>query len=193
MGVGRFAGPASWACAASLSARRRLALFRIDPANARPVPSADGRGGCPSVVHFQDTYPLHMLSLASVRTLEVRVQKDARLQRLDVRRFRANIILSGAQEYDEDSWKAVRFENPDHGVPAVFDVSCRTIRCKMPNVDPDTGVRHKSEPDHALRTYRNVDESAPKLGCLGVQLCPVFPAAGRPECPECLLEVGMKV
>lgn len=44
----------------------------------------------------------------------------------------------------------------------------------MPNVDHYTGDRHPREPDHSLRTRRNVDEGAPLNGCLGMQLTPLF-------------------
>jgi hypothetical protein len=44
----------------------------------------------------------------------------------------------------------------------------------MPNVDPVTGDRHPREPDHSLRTKRAVDAGAPKMGCLGMQLTPLF-------------------
>lgn len=66
-------------------------------------------------------------------------------------------------------------------------------RCKLPNVDPATGVRHRVEPDHSLRKYRDVDEGAPNMGCLGMQLCPLFPNTDTPEQLESYVEVGMDV
>lgn len=60
----------------------------------------------------------------------------------------------------------------------------------MPNVDPDTGIRHRAEPDRALRKYREVDEGAPKNGCLGMQLCPMFTKEGS---LETVVEVGMSL
>lgn len=47
-------------------------------------------------------------------------------------------------------------------------------RCKLPNVDPETAIRHPTEPDKSLRTYRKVDEGAPLKGCLGMQMVPMF-------------------
>jgi hypothetical protein len=44
----------------------------------------------------------------------------------------------------------------------------------MPNVDQETGARHPREPDHSLRVRRDVDEGAPMMGCLGMQLTPLF-------------------
>jgi hypothetical protein len=63
----------------------------------------------------------------------------------------------------------------------------------MPNVDPTTGVRHQLEPDRSLRKYRDVDKGAPKWGCLGMQLCPMFQGTDDPTRRESVLEVGMEV
>lgn len=74
-----------------------------------------------------------------------------------------------------------------------FDVSCRTVRCKMPNVSPDDGNRHHKEPDHSLRKLRDIDEGAPKLGCLGVQMCPIFEDPTDSTVPSSFITVGMQV
>ena len=65
--------------------------------------------------------------------------------------------------------------------------------CKLPNVNPLTGERHAAEPDKTLRSQRSVDEGAPKLGCLGMQLTPLFPRTSRPEYMQTVVEVGMAV
>ena len=66
-------------------------------------------------------------------------------------------------------------------------------RCKLPNVNPDTGIRHRAEPDKSLRALRNVDEGSPKNGCLGMQLCPLFGKTGTPDELEEWIEVGESV
>ncbi|PHH88217.1 hypothetical protein CDD83_7808 [Cordyceps sp. RAO-2017] len=183
-----------------LRLRHRLGLFRIDPARQREVfrcaPSQDTLGYQP-VIDFHDAYPLHMLNLASIRDLESKIQKDQAIQRLDARRFRGNIVISGPDAYDEDDWKLVRFKTSPSGggdqLSSLFDVSCHTVRCKLPNVDPSTGIRHKSEPDRALRKYREIDPGAPKAGCLGMQLCPVFPESAAAEPLQSTLQAGMEI
>jgi hypothetical protein len=67
--------------------------------------------------------------------------------------------------------------------------------CKLPNVNPDDGIRHKEEPDYALRHYRNVDEGAPKSGCLGVQMVPIFPNAEGVDADDLslIISVGMTI
>ncbi|KAL2267631.1 hypothetical protein VTJ83DRAFT_4908 [Remersonia thermophila] len=179
-----------------------LALLRVDPARLRAVrrcaPSADAAGYQP-VTGFQDAYPLHLLNLTSVWDFEAKIDKDDDLRELDPRRFRANIIVDGGETpYDEETWKKIRFL-PAPGstrTPSTFHVSCRTVRCKLPNVDQDTGLRHKAEPDRALRKYREVDEGAPHKGCMGMQMTPLFPGASsstNPEDLESWVEVGMPV
>ncbi|KAG5926623.1 hypothetical protein E4U42_003103 [Claviceps africana] len=180
-----------------LGAKHQLALFRSDPSSRRKVfgcaPRKETLGYQPEV-DFHDGYPIHLLNMSSIHALESLIQKDESIQSLNARRFRGNIIVSGAEEYDEDEWKSVRFRSSSRpGESSQFDVSCRTVRCKLPNVDPATGVRHGVEPDRSLRKYRVVDEGAPRMGCLGMQLCPVFPDASTPARLESYVQVGMGV
>ena len=88
--------------------------------------------------------------------------------RLSAARFRANLIITGPPAYNEDTWRRVKIGFYE------YDVSCRTTRCKLPNVDQVTGEKHPSEPDRTLRSFRAVDEGAgPNVGCLGMQMVPV--------------------
>jgi uncharacterized protein YcbX len=68
-------------------------------------------------------------------------------------------------------------------------------RCKMPNVDQDTGIRHPVQPDHAIRKYREVDAGAKGMGCLGMQLTPLYdePDVSEAATMEGWLEVGMGI
>ncbi|KAI1386349.1 uncharacterized protein F4822DRAFT_313238 [Hypoxylon trugodes] len=190
-----------------LGVSNKLGLFRLDPASLREVyrcaPTKEDAGYQP-VTGFQDAYPLHLVNLSSVQQFSSEVPKDENLKELDVIRFRPNIIgesqlttsgyhpVSGAPVYDEETWKQVRFKPGNSGLynDAVFHVSCRTVRCKMPNVDPATGFRHPSEPDKSLRGKRAVDEGAPLNGCLGMQLTPLFDAS-LGEDREAWIAVGM--
>ncbi|KAL7899245.1 hypothetical protein HDV64DRAFT_223707 [Trichoderma sp. TUCIM 5745] len=178
-----------------------MTIFMIDPAQRREVfknaPRKEDLGYQP-MTDFQDLYPLNVLSLTSLRALESKVQKDDGLKFLDARRFRPNIIVSGLKEYDEDDWRRIEFSQPSQGAAAPgtksqFDVSGRAVRCKLPNVDPATGIRHKVEPDNSLRKYRAIDGGAPGKGCFGMQLCPIFSRTDEPEDMELSLEVGMEI
>lgn len=102
--------------------------------------------------------------------------------------------MSGSPAYDEDDWKKITFhplvneKKSQTTGKATFHVSCRTTRCKLPNVNPDTGIRHGIEPDKTLRASRAIDKGAPKKGCLGMQMTPLFEDNGS---QEFYLEVGM--
>ncbi|EQB57013.1 MOSC domain-containing protein [Colletotrichum gloeosporioides Cg-14] len=182
-----------------LGVSNKLAIFRVDPSKLREVyrcaPTKE-EAGFQTIVGFQDAYPLHLMNLSSLQQFDSEVPKDEELTQLDVRRFRSNIIVAGAPAYDEESWKHITFTQGTSKItaPAKFQVSCRTVRCKLPNVDPATGIRHKVEPDRSLRKLRDVDEGAPKMGCLGMQLCPLFDGTtDRVEFMQAWIEVGMDV
>ncbi|OIW32398.1 putative molybdenum ion binding protein [Coniochaeta ligniaria NRRL 30616] len=183
-----------------LGVSNKLGLFRVDPSRLREVTRCAPRreeAGYQPATGFQDAYPLHLINVRSVKDLEGKIGEVEGLEGLDVRRFRANIIVDGAEPYDEDEWKAVRFRSSAKSAEseqgAQFHVSCRTVRCKMPNVDQDNGFRHPVEPDKSLRKHREVDEGAPHMGCFGMQMTPLFENTDDPEAMESWVEVGMDV
>ena len=144
-----------------------LALFRIIPEHTREVyrcaPRKEELGWQPRIA-FGDAYPLHIMNLASVRDLGSKVQGGP--TRLSVRRFRPNIIFTGPEAYAEDDWKRIKIGRAD------YYVSCRTVRCLLPNVDPITGEKHPSEPNQTLKSFRRIDEGDPKNACIGMQMVP---------------------
>ncbi|KAK3400145.1 hypothetical protein B0T20DRAFT_178160 [Sordaria brevicollis] len=163
-----------------LGVSNKLGVFRVDPARLREVyrcaPKKEEAGYQP-VTGWQDAYPVHLLNLSSVQDLDSKIAKDDNLKSLDPLRFRANIIVNGVEAYEEETWKAIRLlPSPSNKRQdkTNFHVSCRTVRCKMPNVDQDTGFRHPVEPDRSLRKYRDVDPGIKGVGCLGMQLTPLF-------------------
>ncbi|KFY18582.1 hypothetical protein V493_08498 [Pseudogymnoascus sp. VKM F-4281 (FW-2241)] len=154
-----------------LGVSNKLSLLRVDNSALREVyrcaPKAEDLGYQP-VTGFQDAYPLHIMNLASVRDLEQKMPQAKGVPQLSARRFRANIIVTGPEPYEEDTWKRIRIGSYE------FAVSCRTARCKLPNVNPTSGEVHASEPDRTLRRVRNVDAGAGKyVGCLGMQVVPI--------------------
>ena len=151
----------------SLNARYPLGLFRVAPDHHREVfrcaPRKEQLGYQP-VVGFVDAYPLHILNVASVH--DVARKLDGKGLRLSCLQFRANIIVTGPQAYDEDAWKRIRIGDFD------YHVVCRTARCKLPNTDQITGEKHPSEPDETLRSFRCIDAGAGKNACLGMMMVP---------------------
>jgi uncharacterized protein YcbX len=150
-----------------LGITNHLALFRVCKDDLREVYRCAPRKeelGYQSQVGFQDAYPLHLLNLASVHDIGRKLSKDA--PPLGALNFRPNIVITGGTPYAEDSWKRIRIGEYQ------YYVACRTVRCLLPNVNPATGIKHGSEPNKTLKTYRRVDEGDPKNACLGMQMVP---------------------
>lgn len=147
-----------------LGAKHPLGLFRAIPGSPRPVfrnaPTVDELGYQP-VVGFADAYPLHLLNLHSIRELAARIPSMAELS---ARRFRANIIVTGPPAFDEDMWRRITLASEP------FVAACRTVRCKMPNINQDSAERNRLEPDATMRSYRAIDSGAPGGACMGLQL-----------------------
>lgn len=150
-----------------LGARNDVTLFRADPSSFRQVfrnaPKKEQLGYQP-IVGFADSYPLHLLNLASVRDIAAKVKYE--IPHFSARRFRPNFLISGPPAYDEDDWKRVRIGGNE------YHCACHTVRCKLPNVDPDTAVKHKDQPHSTLISFRNIDPGDKNNPCLGLQLVP---------------------
>ncbi len=95
-------------------------------------------------VSFADGYPLLVLGESSLDDLNARLDEP-----VDIRRFRPNIVFSGAPAYAEDGWKSFQIgEVPFRGIKPC-------PRCQVVTIDPDSGLRG-SEPLKTLATYRAI-------------------------------------
>lgn len=152
----------------ALGISNQLTLFRIDPQRFREVYRNAPRKGqevdYQPVVGMADAYPLHIINLASVHDVASRLPGHTKL---DAIRFRANIYLTGPPRYAEEDWRKIRVGSRR------YDVSARTARCTMLNVNPGTGERERNEPYKTMATFRKIDSGAPKWPCLGMQLVPI--------------------
>jgi uncharacterized protein YcbX len=144
-----------------------LTLFRASATHTREIfrnaPSIEDLGFQPNTA-FADAYPIHLLSMASHRDVASRCA-DA-ISRLSIQRFRANIIVQGPSAFEEDHWRRISIGGTE------IHASCRTVRCRLPNVDPASGERHMVEPDKTLKSYRRIDDGDRTNACLGMQLVP---------------------
>ena len=106
--------------------------------------------------------------------------------KLSALQFRANIYITGPEAYAEDHWKRVKIGGHE------YHVSCRTTRCKLPNVNQDTGIVdqgvkgskceaqgnnaglevREAEPEAAMRKTRRIDEGAKLKSCMGMMMVP---------------------
>lgn len=174
-----------------------LSLFRVDDRNQRAVTRSlpKDRPRDKFKVGFGDAFPLHVLSLSSVKALNDSMSSQRMAKAgLDPLRFRANIYVSDSKPYSEDTWtriiagRCIRKATNSEEVTETegeYHVACRTARCKVPNVDQATGVRHPNEPYNTLSKIRQVDQGAYPHPCLGMQMIPLF--------PQGLLRVGDEI
>ncbi|KAH9288391.1 hypothetical protein KI387_032508, partial [Taxus chinensis] len=69
---------------------------------------------------------------------------------VDPTRFRPNLVISGARPYEEDEWQAVTIGKE------YFVILGGCNRCRMINIDPETGFSSKNEPLATLASYRRL-------------------------------------
>ena len=111
----------------------------------RPVDPDYARAG--DIVSFADGYPILVANRASVEAL---VAEDG--TPVDMRRFRPNLVVSGAPAWAEDGWQALAVG--DGALTLRTPKPC--ARCSIPSVDPDTAVITK-EPLRTLARLRTRD------------------------------------
>ena len=83
--------------------------------------------------------------------------------------FRPNLVVSGvSQPFEEDTWCTVDIGS------VTYYFTCRCTRCDMPNVDPETGVKDKLQPQKTLQKVRRVDKgkAAKFYACVGINVIP---------------------
>ncbi|KAN0115320.1 hypothetical protein V8E51_004864 [Hyaloscypha variabilis] len=144
--------------------------------------------GSPAVHGYTDQQPIHINSLSSVH--EVSTLLPPENQPLNALRFRANIWVTGAPAYQEETWKRYcilpkhHSTQPRANVAPRLSVVCRTSRCPMPNVDPSKGTfdadnapankkKGRPQPSATLVEHRTVENgNRAALGYLGMHCVP---------------------
>lgn len=99
-------------------------------------------------VSFADGFPFLVTSTASLDDLNSRLEHP-----VEMRRFRPNLVISGAPPWDEDNWTTL----------TAGDVSISLVkpcsRCILTTVDPDTGVRSADgQPLRTLASFRKTSD-----------------------------------
>ncbi|KAJ3786693.1 hypothetical protein GGU10DRAFT_427236 [Lentinula aff. detonsa] len=137
---------------------------------------------------YQDGYPLLVLSEESIDVLheEIRsrvgtqgIADEWSSQEFVIERFRPNIVLRGAGPFAEDNFEEINIGSDDdtemigEEQPGILLVS-KCVRCLLPNVCPETGVRDKAVPYKVLMKFRigldHRNKMKPCVGCNGVPL-----------------------
>ena len=117
---------------------------------------------------MREQYPLHINSLASIHYVASQLPKKWGIfpQKLTALRYRANIYMTGPPPFTEDHWKKVEIGG------LKYHISCRTTRCNLPCVNPETGEVDLKNLNTEMRKFRVIDEGS-KAACLGVQSTPL--------------------
>jgi uncharacterized protein YcbX len=156
--VAASAGPEADAWFTAVAGRPLRLVFLDDPTR-RAVNPEKSRPG--DVVTFADGYPMLLASLDSLRRLNEWIDggpsggsgggtsagPSAGTEPLDVRRFRPNLVIEGAEPFAEDTWSRIRVGG------TTFRVAQDCSRCVLTTVHPDTIVRGH-EPIATLSRHR---------------------------------------
>ena len=99
-------------------------------------------------VGFADGFPFLVTNTASLAELNTRLEVP-----VEMRRFRPNIVVEGADAWDEDHWQSLSIGN--NRLSIVKPCS----RCVMTTVDPSTGLKDAAvQPLRTLSRYRRTGE-----------------------------------
>lgn len=98
---------------------------------------------CAAHTSFFDGFPLLLISEGSLEDLNARLRKH-----LPMERFRPNLVVRGAEPYEEDLWKRIRIGDVEMAVVKPCS------RCTIPSTDQATGERDGVEPLRTLARYR---------------------------------------
>ena len=123
-------------------------LVYMPDALHRPVDPEFALDG--DVVSFADGFPLLVANQSSLDDLNTRLDSA-----ITMARFRPNLVIEGAEPYEEYSWRRIRVGDIElsYGGPCV--------RCVMTTRDPETGDTDGSgEPLKTLSTYQRNDSGA---------------------------------
>ncbi|KAL7412886.1 MOSC N-terminal beta barrel domain-containing protein [Mrakia frigida] len=167
-------------------------VFKSGEQRAR---SKKGPDGC--FTAFADTYPLHVLTLQTLKELALSLSTYVENPLpFDVegaiQRFRPNVVVEtpeGTEAFEEDCWGGVGVGAGADGVESEgwgLEVVGRCGRCTMPNVS-SAGTRHPTLPYRLLNATRpkEVDEFV-GVPCpvLGVYAVPIFPPSSTQTTEE---------
>jgi uncharacterized protein len=168
------AEPAAHAWFSKLLGESIRLVYAADPTRRHANPDFAGPG---TAMAFQDGYPLHVTTTASLDQLNAWIAAGPKADEgnLPMIRFRPNVVVSGDLEpWDEDGWRRVR-------IGAAFFRSVKGCdRCAIPTTDHLSAQRFK-EPTYTLAQYRRFDGAV----WFGMNLVP--------ENPGALLRVGDEV
>ena len=97
---------------------------------------------------FSDGFPVLVTTLASLDDLNSRLEIPVPMDR-----FRPNLVISGAEAWEEDRWAKIRIGDTE------LSLAKPCSRCVMTTVDQDTGtIPQRKEPLATLARFRKQEE-----------------------------------
>ena len=127
---------------------RDCRLVRFDPAQHR-LSNTKWTGGIQAPNQFADGYPLLVSTSAAVDALNAKLQAQGHAA-VDGVRFRANIVLDGLVEHEEDFIDTLWVDAPQ---PLAIRLGKPCSRCPIPNIDPRT-AQSSPEVGDTIAQYR---------------------------------------
>lgn len=115
-------------------------LVRFPEQAERQVDTRYARTG--DQVGFADGFPLLLITQASLDALNQRLA-----EKVDMRRFRPNLVIEGSEPHAEDDWRRLRIGDMQ------FEIAKPCSRCPIPGIDPDTAQK-SPEVLQVLASYR---------------------------------------
>lgn len=98
---------------------------------------------------FADGFPFLLTNEASLRDVQQRCTASVKMEQ-----FRPNLVVAGAQPWEEDGWKTLRIGE------VVFDVAKPCSRCIFTTISPERGQKHPSgEPLRTLQSFRTAQDN----------------------------------
>ena len=121
-------------------------LVRFAPYSERKVKStqSDWAPG----LRFADGRPLLLTNLKSLADLNSKLERPVGMDR-----FRSNIVIDTDEAFIEDAWKRIKIG------PVLFSQPKKCSRCKIINIDQQTGISDGVEPLKTLASYRRQGSS----------------------------------
>jgi uncharacterized protein YcbX len=118
-------------------------LVKMAETSKRQIDTRYGRSR--QYVSFADGYPVLVATEAAIRDLNARLE-----QPVDMRRFRPNLVIEGAEAHAEDGWS-------DFSIGAVrFSGVKKCARCPVTTIDPETAEK-TGTPLKQLGEYRRMN------------------------------------
>lgn len=125
----------------SRTLRHEVRLVYLDDDALRVQTSSHARAG--DVVSLADGFPLLITTTASLDALNARME-----QPLPMDRFRPNLVIDGAEAWQEDTWRMLRMGGVE------LEVMKPCARCSITQVDQASGMTESKEPIRTLRRLR---------------------------------------